>query len=59
VTTDMTLVQVLDELVHPSGKAAWENSRIDDKGVDKDAAASAQRRLSRGHQWREVRRLPR
>ncbi len=25
-TTDMTLVQILVELVHPSGNAAWENS---------------------------------
>ena len=25
-TTDMTLVQILGELVHPSGKAACENS---------------------------------
>ncbi len=25
-TTDMTLVQILGELVHPSGHAAWENS---------------------------------
>ena len=27
VTTDMTLVQILGELVHPSGNAAWENSK--------------------------------
>ncbi len=25
-TIDMTLVQILGELVHPSGKAAWEKS---------------------------------
>jgi hypothetical protein len=25
-TTDMTLVQILGELVHPSGRAGWENS---------------------------------
>ena len=25
-TTDMTLVQILGELVHPIGKSAWENS---------------------------------
>jgi hypothetical protein len=25
-TTDMTLVQILGELVHPSGNEAWENS---------------------------------
>ena len=46
-TTDMTLVQILGELVQPSGNAEWLNSTT-------IKVAKVQRRLSRGHRWREV-----
>ncbi len=49
-TTDMTLVQILGELVHPSGNVAWER-KFDDLMIK---VAQVHRRLSRGHRWREV-----
>ena len=51
---DLTLVQILGELVHPSGNAAWENSTTSVYIDLMIMVAQVQRRLSRGHRRREV-----